>query len=208
LIKQDDTAMAVVVSLDPIYAYFDVDERTVLRIRKSRAETGQAASEIGAKVEIGLANEPGFSHAGTIVIPDNRIDATTGTRRMWAEFANPAPHEMMPGMFIRARVGVGTKRDVLCVAESALGSDQARKFLFVVNDDNKVVRKFVDVGPPLTGPDGEKTGLVVIETNLEPNDRVVLNNLQRIRPKDEVAPTKVEMPRQGPNAALKLQGMK
>jgi RND family efflux transporter MFP subunit len=209
LIKQDDTAMAVIVSLGPkIYGYFDVDERTVLRIRKSRTGTTDGDSEIGATVEIGLANETGFSHAGTIVIPDNRIDATTGTRRLWGEFDNPAPHEMMPGMFIRARVGVGTKRNVLCVAESALGSDQARRFLFVLNGDDRIVRKFVDVGPPLMGPEGERTGLVVIETNLGPKERVVLNNLQRIREKDEVKPTHVEMPRQGPNAAPKLAGMK
>jgi multidrug efflux system membrane fusion protein len=207
LIKQDDTAMAMLLSLDPIYGYFDVDERTVLKIRNSRAGTGYAASEIGASVKIGLANEPGFSHSGTIVIPDNRIDATTGTRRMWAEFENPAPHDMMPGMFIRARVGLGLKSDVLCVAESALGSDQARRFLFVLNNENMVVRKFVEVGSAVPGDQGEKTGLVVIKSNLDPNDRVVLNNLQRIREKDKVAPTPVKMPRQDPNAGLKLAGM-
>jgi len=209
LIKQDDTPMAVLVKLDPIYGYFDVDERTVLRIRESRTGSTEADGEIGAKVEMGLANESGFSHTGKIVIPDNRIDGTTGTRRMWAEFDNPAPRELLPGMFIRARVGTGPPRDVLCVAEAALGWDQARRYVYVVvksNGDNVVVRKFVKVGPAVTGSKGEKTGLVVVESNLDKNDLVVLNNLQRLHENEKVKRLEVEMPQQGGGAAPNLAG--
>jgi RND family efflux transporter MFP subunit len=217
LINQDNTQMAVLVQLDPMYAYFDVDERTVLRIRRSRTGTTDVDAEIGARVQIGLANEEGFSHTGKIAIPDNRVDSTTGTRRMWAEFDNPAPHDLLPGMFIRARVAIGSTRSVLCIREAALGSDQARKFIFVVDDkdvsDRKekvrvLKRKFVEVGAQLTDEHGARTGLVVIESNLSPGDRVVLNNLQRLRENDTVLPTDVEMRQQGPGAASKIAANK
>jgi RND family efflux transporter MFP subunit len=200
LVKQDDTAMAVLVKLDPIYGYFDVDERTVLSIRKNRTGSTDIDGEIGAEVKIGLANESGFSHTGKIVIPDNRIDGTTGTRRVWAEFDNPAPHELLPGMFIRARVATGPPHHPLCVAEAALGWDQARRYVYVVvesNGDNVVVRKFVKVGPAILGPKGEKTGLVVVESNLDKNDLVVLTNLQRLHENEKVNKLTVKMPEQG-----------
>jgi RND family efflux transporter MFP subunit len=208
LIKQDDTPMAVLVKLDPIYGYFDVDERTVLRIRKSRTGTTDVDGEIGAKVEMGLANEDGYSHTGKIVIPDNRIDGTTGTRRMWAEFDNPAPNQLLPGLFIRARVATGPTRRVLCVAESALGWEQTKRYVYVVNSDDEVVRRFVDVGPTVTGTKGEKTGLVVVEAKLADEDWVVVNDLQRRHEKEKVKPLRVRMPQQGAGPAPKLVEIK
>jgi RND family efflux transporter MFP subunit len=208
LINQDNTALAVLVKLDPIYGYFDVDERTVLRIRKSRSGSTETDSEIGARVEMGLANEDGYSYTGKIVIPDNRIDGTTGTRRMWAEFDNPSPNPLLPGFFIRARVATGPKRSVLCVAESALGWEQTKRYVYVVNKNDEVVRKFVDVGPAVTGPNGEKTGLVVVEANLSDQDWVVVNDLQRRHEKEKVKPLRVKMPQQGAGPAPKLVASK
>jgi RND family efflux transporter MFP subunit len=202
----DNTVLASLVQLDPLYAYFDIDERTLLRIGTLMPE-GKVPSDAAEKfpVTLGLANEKpqDFSHPGTLSFADNKVDPTTGTLRMWGTFKNPKL-DLKPGLFIRVRMGVGQPRQVLFVTEAALGSDQGRQFLYVVNE------KKDDDGTPVLKEDGtpvyviaytpvvagqRKNGLIAVEQGLKGGERIVVEGLQRVRPKMEVVPKVKDMPR-------------
>ena len=177
----DNTVLASLVQLDPLYGYFDVDERTLLRIGGLLPEgkvTAEAAQRL--PLTLGLANEKPeeFSHKGVLRITDNKVDPTTGTVRMWGTFENPK-FDLKPGLFVRVRMDVGEPQQSLFVAESALGSDQGRKYLYVVNDENRAIYTQVDVGQ-------RKNGLIAVRPvkgyDLSATDRVVIDSLQRIHP--------------------------
>ncbi len=144
----DKTVLASLVLLDPLYAYFDVDERTLLRIG-ALLPGGKVPADAAKQLPLtlGLANEKpeDFTHKGTLRIADNKVDATTGTVRMWGIFDN-GKKDLRPGLFVRVRMDVGQPQPSLFVAETALGSDQGRKYLYVVNDEKKVIYTQVDVG--------------------------------------------------------------
>jgi RND family efflux transporter MFP subunit len=193
----DQTVLASLVQLDPLYAYFDVDERTLLEIRRYMHQ-GKITSEAAKKfpVTLGLANEDPehFTHEGKLKFADNKVDPGTGTLRLWGVFDNPN-HDLYPNLFIRVRMGVGEPRPALFVSEAALGSDQGRKFVYVVNDENKVVYTPVEVGQ-------RKNGLIAVEKGLKGGERVVVDGLQRVRPADKVEAKAVPMPRAaGPQTA-------
>lgn len=181
LVKADDTMLATIVSLDPIYAYFDVNERTVLRLRRLiQAGRMEAADDSKVVVQVSLADEDAFQHRGTIDFLDNQIDPNTGTQRVRAVIENPS-RLLSPGLFVRLRFPVGPPHPALLVQEEALGTDQGQRFLYVVNDKDEVAYRRVQVGV-LTH------GKRVIEAGLKPDERVVVNGLQRVRPGDKVAP--------------------
>ncbi len=190
----DNTVLASLVQLDPLYGYFDVDERTLLRIG-ALLPHGEVPADASVKfpLTLGMANEKPeeFSHKGTLRIADNKVDPTTGTVRMWGVFANP-DYDLKPGMFVRVRLDVGQPRPALFVAEEALGSDQGRRYLYVVNDDNKIVYTQVEVGQ-------RKDGWIAVAPvqgyHLTAKDRVVVNGLQRVHSDQEVEPKPVAMPR-------------
>jgi RND family efflux transporter MFP subunit len=189
-VMADDTVLATLVQLDPMYAYFDVDERTLLRIREQMYE-GRITEETAHKfpLTLGLANEPpdSFQHSGKIKITDNRVDASTGTLRIWGIFDNPR-HDLYPNLFVRVRLGLGEPRKALFVAESALGSSQGNDFLYVVNrETKKIEQRSVKVGP-------RQNGLIAIEDGLKDKDWVVVNGLQRVKAELEVNPKEVAMP--------------
>ena len=191
LAKADDTLLTMLVSLDPIYAYFDVDERTMLRIRRLiRSGKVKSAREAEVSVLLGLADEEGFPHEGTINFVDNRVDATTGTLRLRGIVANPK-RLFSPGMFLRVRVPIGDPHRAILVSERALGSDQGQKFVYVLNDKNEVTYRRVKVGA-LEG------GLRVIEEGLAMGEKVIVTGLQRIRPGARVDPKMVAMTAQEP----------
>jgi RND family efflux transporter MFP subunit len=189
LIQADNTVMATLVQLDPLYAFFDVDERTLLRLRELLPE-GKIPHDAAKKlpVTLGFANEnpESFSHKGTIKFTDNKIDSSTGTLRMWGTFENPK-HDLYPNLFIRVRMGIGQPRPALFIAEAALGSDQGRKFVYVVNNENKIVYTPVEVGQ-------RKNGLISVEDGLSGGERIVVNALQRVKPGMEVEAKVVPMP--------------
>src|SRR6516225_2968623 len=129
LVKADDTTLTTIVSLDPMYVYFDVDERTLLLIRHWMREGKiQGVDEKGMEVKMGLADEEGFPHKGTIDFMDNKLDPGTGTLRLRGVFPNPRPHLLYPGLFVRLRIQIGNKHPAVLVAERALGTDQGQKF--------------------------------------------------------------------------------
>ncbi len=188
LVKADETALTTIVQLNRVYATFDVDERTVSRVRKL-IEKGvvKSAREEPRTVQIGLADDDGFTLTGLIVFSSNQIDAGTGTLRVRAEILNPriplTPLYMLsPGQFVRVRMPIGPPRDAILVPEKALGSDQGQKFVYVVKDDNTVERRNVRVGQQY----GQSR--VVEDGMLKLTDRVIVDGLLRVRAGVEVNP--------------------
>jgi RND family efflux transporter MFP subunit len=181
------TLLTTLVSVDPMYAYFDVDERTVLRVKQLIRE-GKASSPEDAEIPVwlGLANEDGHSHRGTINFIDNQVNPKTGTLRVRGVFPNK-DEALSPGYFARVRVPIGTPHKALLITERALDTDQGQKVVYVVDKDNKVASRPVRLG-------AMQDGLREITDGLKPGDRVVVNGLQHIRPGLTVETTLVEMP--------------
>jgi RND family efflux transporter MFP subunit len=194
LVVADQTILTSIVSLDPIYAYFDVDEDTVLRVRQLiREGKFKSAREQGVKVPVllGLANESGFPHEGYVDFVNNEVSSSTGTLQARGAFANPQPpvgdRVLTPGLFVRIRVPIGPPYKALLVPQSALGADQNLKFIYVLGDQNQVVRRNVKLGT-------QHEGLQAIPEGLKPDDRVIIYGVQHVRPGMVVNPKLVEMP--------------
>jgi multidrug efflux system membrane fusion protein len=189
--------LTTIVSLDPIYVDFDADERALLRLRKAAIvrdgmATPESVRETKTPVLVALGDESDFAYRGTIDFVDNRIDPSTGTIRVRAIVPNP-DRLLAPGLFVRARVLVGESRPGLLVTERAIGTDQDRKYVLVVNDRNVVEYRPVKLG-------GLHDDLRAVAEGLAPGEWVIVNGLQRVRPGVTVAPQKVSM-RPGPPAA-------
>ncbi|HVA45863.1 MAG TPA: efflux RND transporter periplasmic adaptor subunit [Pirellulales bacterium] len=176
------TLLTTIVPVDPIYAAFDVDEPTMLRVG-ARARDPNRTPPV---VEMQLANETGFPHRGRIDFIDNKVDPATGTIRVRAEFPN-ADGVLTPGMFVNVRVRSPEKRPALLVSDRAVGMDQGRKYLLVVGPENKVEYREVATGPLVDG-------LRAIEKGLKPGEWVIVNGLQRARPGSTVQAEKTAMP--------------
>jgi RND family efflux transporter MFP subunit len=182
LVKADETPLVMIVSLDPIYAYFDVDERTVLKIRKLNADTmAKRDPLLGLKVQIATADQQNeFPIEGVVDFVDNQLDAGTGTLRLRAKVEN-ANLLLSPGMFVRCRLPIGKEKLGLFVPESAIGSDQGQAYIDVVDGNNKVDYRQVEYGAL---QDGKRA----ILTNLKANERVIVAGLQRVKAGSVVAP--------------------
>lgn len=188
LVKADETLLTTIVRLDELYATFDIDERTVIRVRRLiQSGSVTSAREQPLTVRLALADDDDFSLGGTVVFTDNQIDPGTGTLRARALVANPkldrAPWYLLsPGQFVRVRVPIGPSRSAVLVPERAVGSDQGQRFVYVVGTKNVVERRNVRVGQ-LYG------ALRVIEDGaVKPDDRVIVDGLLRVRPGVEVNP--------------------
>ena len=168
-----------VVSLDRIYASFDGDEDTYLRVSR-RAHAGQAVD-----VKVGLANEDGFPHSGKLEFVDNRLDSQSGSVRMRATLAN-ADRQLAPGLFARVQIAGGEARPQILINDRAVNTDQDRKFVFVVGKDNKAEYRAVKLGPTIDG-------LRIVREGLKPGEKIVVNGLQRVRPGAPIAPQVVPM---------------
>lgn len=170
-----------IVSSHKIYAGFDVDEQTFLKyVNPSRNSKGAALP-----VYLGLANESGYSYEGVINSVDNRLDPVAGTIRVRAMFDNK-DGSLVPGLYARIRLGGGNEREAVLISEKALGTDQAKRFVLVVDKDNKTAYRAVTTG-------AMQDGLVIVEAGLAPGERIVVNGLQRVRPGDPVSPQLVSM---------------
>lgn len=188
LVKAGETILTSIVSLDPIYVYFDVDESTLLRLRRLVRE-GKIKSRREATVPIlvGLADEEGFPRTGAIDFSDNRMDPTKGTMSVRGVVANPEPRALMPGMFARVRVPIGGPRRSLVVPEKAVARERGESYVYIVDEEHKVIRRPVGTGT-LAG------GLRVIGRGLLGDEMVVTSGLERIRPGDEVRVREEETP--------------
>lgn len=172
--------LSTLVSVSKIYASFDVDEQSFLKyVNPSRAKGTQVP------VYLGLANEDAYSREGKVGSVDNRLDASSGTIRVRAVFDN-ADGQLLPGLYARIRLGGGAPREAVLISEKALGTDQDKRFVLVLDKDNHATYREVHVG-------ANQDGLRVIESGLKSGERVVVNGLQRVRPGDTVAPNVVPM---------------
>lgn len=194
LIVADQTLLTTVVSQDPIYVYFDVDEQTVLTVRELiREGKVVSAREKGSRypVYVGLPTESGFPHEGYIGFLNNQIDPASGTLQIRGIFANPKPEHgprlFTAGLFVRVRVPVSARYDALLVTVDAIGSDQNVRYVYVVNDQNQVERRNVKLGT-------QHGGLQAIVEGVTANDRIVVSNVQRVHPGMTVTPTETAMP--------------
>jgi RND family efflux transporter MFP subunit len=186
-VKENQTVVANVVSLDPMYAYFDVDESTALRVRQLvREGKSDSPRDGGYPVSLGLANEEGHPHRGAINFVDNQVNPKTGTIRARGVFPNKE-QVLLPGLFGRVRVPIGRPHEALLVSDRALDTDQGQKVLYVVNDKNEVVSRPVRVG-------ALHDGLREITEGLRPGEMVVINGLQQVRPGLTVEPKLVDLP--------------
>ena len=179
------TLLTTIVSIDPIYVYFDTDEQAYLKYMAA-----QSAGPSGREVLIGLANESGFPHQGRLNFVDNRVDGTSGTIRARALLSNPN-RQFTPGLFARVRL-LGSDRHVATmVQDQAIGTDQDRKFVLVLKSDNSVEYRPVTTGRVVDG-------LRTVESGLKPGERVVINGMLRVRPGMKVAATNAAMVAKSP----------
>lgn len=214
LVTANTTLLTTIVALDPIYANFDVDERTLLRLRRLvQNREIPSARESKVVVQVRLADEPGFSEmgqrnvvrdialwffgsgdkpnfpvTGTIDFAEPALDAGTGTLRVRVQIDNPEINKfrlLSPNMFVRIRFPVGFPHKALLVPEQALVSDQGIRHLFVLNEKDEAVYKQVTLGQ-------QQGEMRVITDGLGPNDRVIVNGLQRVRPGIKVTPKPAE----------------
>src|SRR5579872_586340 len=146
LVKADDTSVTTIVSLDPVYAYFDLDERTLLQLKRLiREHKIEWSLDAGLPVMMGLADEEGFPRQGAINFADNRIDADTGTWRLRGRFDNH-DNSLPPGLFVRVRLPIGLEHPAILISEEALGTDQGQKFIYVIDEAGKAEYRRVKVG--------------------------------------------------------------
>jgi RND family efflux transporter MFP subunit len=186
------TLLATVVSTNPIRFEFTFDEQAFLRYSRL-AEAGTSIDKSGTEIELRLLDEPAFRHKGKLDFIDNVINQTSGTIRARAVLPNP-DGLFTPGMFARVRVPASRPFEALMVPDSAIGTEQIRKFVYVVDGENTVRQKYVTLG----SLDGN---LRVVQQGIEATDRVIVNGMVRARPGIKVTPqTEGEKPATPPAA--------
>jgi RND family efflux transporter MFP subunit len=172
-IGASEAPLTTIVSQDPIYVYFNADEQTYLALVHEQTSPAETTSRSGT-VAIGLADETGFPHPARIDFIDNQLDGTTGTIRFRAVLNN-ADGRLKPGLFANVRLAAGPPFDATLVEDRAVGTDQDKRYVYVVKRDSTVDYRPVQVGPL-------EDGLRVITSGVQPGDDVVVDGLQRVRP--------------------------
>jgi RND family efflux transporter MFP subunit len=187
------TLLATIVSSDPIRLEFTFDEASLLRYeRLGRAGKDPTTAISAVPVRAKLIDEQEFSHVGRMDFIDNVIDRSTGTIRGRAQFAN-SDRLFTPGMFARLQVPGSDSYEALMVPDAAIGTEQVRKFVYLVGPDDVVKQVYVTLGQVIDG-------LRVIKDGLSPDDRVVVNGLMRVRPGLKVKPEDQGAPQSGSQA--------
>jgi RND family efflux transporter MFP subunit len=188
------TTLATLDQLKPIYAFFNIDERSVLRIKQLQRDRGAPNyRERPVPVSIGLQTEQDFPHSGQIDFVASGIDPNTGTLQVRAIFAN-TDGSLLPGAFVRIRIPVGERDGTLLVPQLALGTNQAGRYVLIVSDEGVVEQRTVATGP-------REGQLQVVESGLTADDWVVINGIQRARPGARVTPVREEQAAAAPPAA-------
>jgi RND family efflux transporter MFP subunit len=176
-----NTVLTTIVSVDPVYVYADVDETSMLLLERLMREHALPLDDQGrVQVEVGLSDEEGHPHAGSIESLGNRLDAGTGTLPLRAIVPN-ADKTLVPGLFARVRVPSSSIRKTPLVPEQAVGTDQSQKFVLVLGPDDIVQYRAVKLGPAIDG-------LRLVREGLRAGEEIVVNGLQRVRPGVKVAP--------------------
>jgi RND family efflux transporter MFP subunit len=180
------TLLTTIVSVDPIYVYFEGDENAYLRYNEL-ARQGQRQSSRDARnpVRVGLANEQGFPHEGYMDFVDNQLDVHTGTIRARAVLENKQSL-FTPGMFARVQLLGSGEYDAILIEDRAVGTDQSQSFVLVLGADNKLEYRAIQPGRIVDG-------LRIVRQGLKPDDVVVVSGLQRVRPGAQVKPNMTTM---------------
>jgi membrane fusion protein, multidrug efflux system len=206
LVKADETMLATIVTLDPMYIYFDVDERTVLAMR-SLVEQKKIKSINEMTFRFEFANDSGtFPYEGKINFEDNKLDTGTGTLQLRGAFENNKGFSH--GQFVRLRLYVGAPRAPVLVPERALGTDQGQKFLYVVKQETDKDGNASFKAEYRGGNDLElgalRDGRRVIEKGVQPGELVIWSGLQRVRKDASITPKRQDPPKaKAPQAAAK-----
>ncbi len=180
------TLLTTIVSLDPIYCYFEADEQSYLRYANMEREGKMPESRKGENpAYMELSNETGYPHKGYVDFIDNSMDPNTGTIRGRGVFPNP-DDTLTPGLFARMKIMGSGQYKALLVPDEAVGSDQSQKFVMVVNPEGTVEYRQVTVGPRVSG-------LRVIRRGVGPEDRIIVNGLQRAMPGMKVSPVEEDI---------------
>jgi RND family efflux transporter MFP subunit len=182
------TLLTTLVSIDPMYANFDVDEYTVLRVRKliREGKAKSARDSDSLPIFLGLANEDGFPHKGVVNFVDNQVNPKTGTLRLRGVFANK-DEALAPGYFARVRLPIGFPHPALLISDRAVDTDQGQKIVYVVDKDKKVVTRPIKLG-------ALHDGLREVVEGLKADDQVVVIGIQQVQPGMVVDPQLVDMP--------------
>jgi RND family efflux transporter MFP subunit len=180
------TLLTTIVSLDPIYVYFDGDENAYLRyVALAREGERSSSRDVNNPVRIGLADEVGFPHEGRMDFVDNQLNVTTGTIRGRAVLDNKEGR-FTPGLFARVQLLGSAEHDAILIEERAVGTDQSQNFVLVLGADNKLEYRAVELGR-------STEGLRIVRKGLQPSDVIVTAGLQRLRPGMQVSPKRVAM---------------
>ena len=180
------TLLSSVVSMDPIYLYFDADEQSYLRYAKMARDGERASSrETGNPVQVGLADEEGFPHAGTMDFVDNQLNPQTGTIRGRAVLPNK-DGRFTPGLFARVQLLGSGEYSAILIEDRAVNTDQSQKYVLLLGANNQIEYRKVKLGRVIDG-------LRVVREGLKPGDVIVVNGAQRVHPGVTVTPQKVVM---------------
>ncbi|MDP5142567.1 efflux RND transporter periplasmic adaptor subunit [Rheinheimera baltica] len=196
-VNAGQSQLTSLVSVDKMYAYFDVDEQTYLKYARLSADGKRADTrdETANPVTMALASDTDYGHIGNIDFVDNRIDPQTGTIRIRASFNN-SENDLLPGLFARIKLVGSNSYDGVLIDEKAIGTDLNNKFVLLVNASNQLEYRAVTLGEKVNG-------LRIVSSGLNAGDRIVVNGLQRVRPSMQVAPKLVEMASNEQLAALR-----
>ncbi|MBX3453489.1 efflux RND transporter periplasmic adaptor subunit [Ferrovibrio sp.] len=196
LVSENQTLLATIVALDPVYFYFDVDERSYLAYRRMAANGGNGSNANGANgnagangLEVGveLADEKSFPHKGKLDFTDSRLDAATGSMRMRAALPNQSMF-LTPGMFGRIAVPGSPKYEAVLIPDEAIVTDLSRRFVYVVGEGGAVRQQPVETG-------SRTDNYRIVRKGLKGDETVVINGLQRVRMGGgKVTPMPVQMP--------------
>jgi len=176
----DKTLLATIVNYDPIYVYFNVDERSLMLYKHHNRGQNLDAATGDTPVFLALEGDEGYPHQGAADYLDNKVDLATGTIQARAVFANEDLF-IMPGLFAKVRIPYQEVEDALLIPDAALSADQRGRYLLTVNDKNVVEYKPVEIGALVDG-------LRVITKGIAAEDRVVVKGIQRARPGSPVMP--------------------
>jgi RND family efflux transporter MFP subunit len=188
------TLLSSVVSMDPIYLYFDADEQSYLRYSQLAHDGKRPSSrDAGNPVQVGLANEEGFPHFGTVDFIDNQLNPQTGTIRARAVLQNK-DGQFTPGLFARVQLLASGEYAAILIEDRAVNTDQSQKYVLLLGADNKIEYRKVTLGRVIDG-------LRVVREGLKPGDVIVVNGAQRVHPGVTVTPQRVAMGADGAHTA-------
>jgi RND family efflux transporter MFP subunit len=188
LVTPGTTMLTTIASQDPIHVYFDIDEQQLLKYESLRKTGAEAVAEKSAGknlISLGLNNENNYPHQGRVDFIDNRLDPRTGTIRGRAVFDNK-DRLFTPGVFAKLKLASSGTYNAVLITDRAIGTDQSKKFVLVVDKENKANYRAIKLGPLVDG-------LRVVKEGLQPGESIIVNGLQRVRPGIQVQPEKTAM---------------